>query len=78
MKRAYTLWVCPKCEEHYLYAGSCDHDGERLIATRVIPVTIIESFKGATMKDSSPVPAWFIEHFVEELFKFCSSLRSQN
>lgn len=75
MKRAYTIWICPKCEEHYLYGGSCDGDGERLIATRVIPVTTIESFKDSMVASSSPVPAWFIENFVGELLKSCSALR---
>jgi intein-encoded DNA endonuclease-like protein len=69
----YTLYVCPSCGEHYIFSGSCDDDGSKLVARRVIPVSIIEEFRDSYIATSSPVPRWFIEHFVKSLLAFTSA-----
>jgi hypothetical protein len=70
MRRSYTLYICPRCGEHYIFAGACDDDGAKLIARRVVPVTVIEEFRDISAENSSPVPRWFVENFVQRLLEY--------
>lgn len=79
MKSAYTIYVCPSCSEHSIFAGFCDICPEypRLTAVRVIPVSKIVEMSKDLQAKSSPVPAHFIEDFTESLVRSSISRSGQ-
>lgn len=73
MKRAYTIWVCPECSDHYQFAGFCDSCSRRLNLIRVIPIEQINAFAGESQQNSSVVPRYWITEFVRGLLDWSSS-----
>lgn len=74
LRPRYTIYVCPECGEQVQYAGFCDSPGHRRAAAfSVIPVEKIVLARDEFVATSSPLPAMFVEQFVEWLLQGRSS-----
>ena len=67
LRNRYVLYVCPDCGDQHQYAGFCYDCMTRLMVYQCVPVERILQTRDEIVESSSPVPAAFVEFFVDRL-----------